>query len=89
MLPNGNILTNTAQFFVLLLHPEFGAQRALIPMSSTQLKKARKWLTQAQSMTAKGKNGIYILPLMSQVYTLSTVPEQNDKGNWFGWDIST
>jgi hypothetical protein len=57
-------------------------------MSSTQLKKGRKWLTQAQSMTAKGKNGIYVLPLMSQVYTVKTTPEKNDKGNWFGWDIS-
>jgi hypothetical protein len=70
-----------------MLHPELGAQRALITMSSTQLKKGRKWLTQAQSMTAKGKKGVYILPLMSQVYKLSTVSEQNDKGNWFGWEI--
>jgi hypothetical protein len=88
MLPNGNILTNTSQFFVLMLHPQFGAQRVLMTMSSTQLKKGRKWLTQAQSMTAKGKNGIYVLPLMSQVYTVKTTPEKNDKGNWFGWDIS-
>jgi|TARA_R100000995_G_C3482890_1_gene125164 hypothetical protein len=87
VLPNGNLLTNTSQFFVLMLHPELGAQRALITMSSTQLKKGRKWLTQAQSMTAKGKKGVYILPLMSQVYKLSTVSEQNDKGNWFGWEI--
>ena len=28
------------------------------------------------------------LPLMSQVYSLKTVEEKNDKGNWFGWDIS-
>ncbi len=88
VLPNGNYLANTAQFFVLLLHPELGPQRALITMTSTQLKKARKWMTQAQSLTAKGKNGMYTLPLMSQVYTLTTVQEQNDKGTWFGWEIS-
>jgi len=88
MLPNGNYLSNTAQFFVLMLHPELGAQRALIAMSSTQLKKARKWMTQAQSLTAKGKNGTYTLPLMSQVYRLTTVQEQNDKGTWYGWEVS-
>jgi len=88
MLPNGNYLSNTAQFFVLMLHPELGPQRALITMSSTQLKKARKWLTQAQSLTAKGANGTYTLPLMSQVYKLTTVPEQNDKGNWYGWEVT-
>jgi len=87
VLPNGNYLSNTAQFFVLMLHPELGAQRALITMTSTQLKKARKWLTQAQSLTAKGKNGVYILPLMSQVYRLTTTQEQNDKGTWFGWEV--
>ena len=88
VLPNGNLLTNTSQFFVLMLHPKFGIQRVLMTMSSTQLKKARKWFTQAQSMTAKGKNGVYVLPLMSQVYSVKTTPEKNDKGNWFGWDIS-
>ena len=88
VLPNGNILTNTAQFFVLLLHPELGPQRALITMPSTQLKKSRKWLSQMQSLTAKGKNGVFVLPMMSQIYNLTTVAESNDKGNWFGWEVS-
>ena len=88
VLPDGNLLSNTAQFFVLLLHPELGPQRALITMSSTQLKKARKWMPQAQSMTAQGKNGIYTLPLMSQGYKVGTVQEQNDKGTWFGFDVT-
>ena len=88
VLPNGNYLSNTAQFFVLFLHKTMGAQRALITMTSTQLKKSRKWLTQAQSITAKGANGVYTLPLMSQVYKLSTIPEQNDHGSWFGWEIN-
>lgn len=88
VLPNGNYLANTSHFFVLHLHPEMGAQRALITMTSTQLKKGRKWLTQAQGLTAKGKNGVYTLPLMSQIYKLTTVQEQNDKGTWFGWEIN-
>ena len=88
VLPNGNLLANTAQFFVLLLHPTMGAQRALITMSSTQLKKARKWMTQAQSLTAQGDDGVFVLPLMSQVYKVGTVQEQNDKGTWFGFDVT-
>ena len=88
LLPNGNQLTNTAQFFVLMLHPELGPQKALMTMASTQLKKGRKWLTQAQSLTAQGKNVLYTLPLMSQVYKVTSVPEQNDKGSWYGWEIA-
>jgi len=87
ILPNGNLLTNTAQFFVLMVHEELGPQRCLITMSSTQLKKARKWLTQMQSLQARGKNGMFTLPMMSQKYTLRTVEERNDKGSWFGWDV--
>jgi|TARA_R110000787_G_scaffold43799_5_gene107311 hypothetical protein len=87
VLPNGNYLANTAHFFAICLHETLGPQRSLITMTSTQLKKARKWITQAQGLTAKGKNGVYTLPLMSQVYTLTSVQEQNDKGTWFGWEI--
>ena len=71
-----------------MLHPELGPQKALMTMASTQLKKGRKWLTQAQSLTAQGKNGLYTLPLMSQVYKVTSVPEQNDKGSWYGWEIA-
>ena len=89
VLPNGNLLVNTAQFFVILMHPENGPQRCLITMTSTQLKKARKWTTQMQSLTATGKNGnLFTLPMMSQMYRLRTVEERNDKGSWFGWEIS-
>lgn len=87
ILPNGNLLTTTAQFFVLFIHDE-GVQPSLLSMTSTQLKKARKWLTQMQAMTAKGKNGPYTLPMFSHVYRIKTVAESNDKGDWFGYDIA-
>ena len=57
-------------------------------MSSTQLKKAKKWLTQAQSLMAEGKNGMFVLPLCSSVYKLVSVAEKNEKGNWFGFEVS-
>ena len=86
ILPNGNLLVPTMQFFVLFLHEE-GVQPSLLSMTSTQLKKGRKWLTQMQAMTAKGKNGTYTLPMFSHVYRVKTVAESNDKGDWFGYDI--
>ena len=87
VLPNGNLLTNTAQHFVMLVEGD-QYSRCLITMSSTQLKKSRRWLSQMNAMTAMGKNGPYTLPMMSQFYTLTTVPEQNDLGKWFGWAIA-
>jgi len=88
ILPNGNLLSKTAQWFVLLLHPENGAQRCLITMSSTQLKKSRSWVTTTRSIMGKGANGPFVMPIMSQVYRLKTTEERNDKGSWFGWDIA-
>lgn len=86
ILPNGNLLANTAQFFVLFLTEE-GAQRALVSMSSTQLKKARRWNAQMGSLTGMGSRGIYTLPSFGAIYRLTTVAESNDKGDWFGWDV--
>lgn len=89
VLENGNILENTAEFYVLLVDEDGSIKRCLITMTSTQLKKARKWLTQIQTTMGKGKDGrMFVMPMMSHVYNLSTVEERNDKGSWFGWEVS-
>lgn len=88
ILPNGNILTNTAEFYVLLLDKNGSRKRCLITMTSTQLKKARKWMTQIQTKSGETEDGrIYTLPMMSHIYTLTSVEERNDKGSWFGWEV--
>ena len=35
-----------------------------------------------------GKNGLFTPPTYSHIYNLKTVQMSNDKGTWFGWDIS-
>ena len=40
-----------------------------------------------QSVKMSGKNGMFVPPIYSQVYRLSTVAESNDKGKWYGWEI--
>jgi|TARA_R100000084_G_C4643679_1_gene145365 hypothetical protein len=89
ILPNGNQLTATAQFFVFLVKENAidSPERAMLPMASTQLKKARKWLSQMQGLTGEGKNGRYVLPMMSQLYRVKTHMEQKGEHTWFGYDI--
>ena len=88
ILPNGNQLVSTAQFFIFLKENALDApERAMLPMASTQLKKARKWLSQMQGLTAEGKNGRYVLPMMSQLYRVKTHMEQKGEHTWFGYDI--
>ena len=40
------------------------------------------------SIKMKGKNGLFTPPTYSHIYTLKTVQMSNDKGTWFGWDVS-
>ena len=85
-LPNGNYLDNTASHFVLTLGEN--PQTALISMKSTQLKVSRKWNSMMMGIKMQGKNGLFTPPTYSHIYKLSTVQMSNDKGTWFGWDVS-
>ena len=85
-LPNGNYLDNTASHFVLTLGDT--PSTALISMKSTQLKVSRKWNSMMMGIKMQGKNGLFTPPTYSHIYQLSTVQMSNDKGTWFGWDVS-
>ena len=88
VLKNGNYLANTAQHYVLLLSPLYGPTQALVSMTSTQLKKSRRWNTQMVSQTIKlNEGGIKPMPSFSSAYNLSTCPETNQHGTWFGYEI--
>ena len=61
---------------------------ALISMKATQLKVSRKWNSMMMGIKMQGKNGLFTPPTYSHIYNLKTVQMSNDKGTWFGWDVS-
>lgn len=83
VLPSGNILTDTRNHFVLIVKPDGTYEPAFFPLSSTQIKKSKRWMTMMQNI----RIGKHIAPMFSQLYKLTTVPESNDKGSWFGVKI--
>jgi len=85
-LPNGNYLENTASHFVVLIGKN--PSTALISMKATQLKISRKWNSIMMGIKMQGKNGLFTPPTYSHIYKLRTVQQSNDKGTWFGWDVS-
>ena len=85
-LPNGNYLENTANHFVILMGKS--PSTALISMKATQLKVSRKWNSMMMGIKLQGKNGLFTPPTYSHIYKLKTVQMSNDKGTWFGWDVS-
>jgi len=85
-LANGNYLENTVSHFVVLLGKT--PTTALISMKATQLKISRKWNSMMMGIKMQGKDGLFTPPTYSHIYKLRTVQQSNDKGTWFGWDVS-
>jgi hypothetical protein len=47
-----------------------------------------KWNSMMMGIKMQGKNGLFTPPTYSHIYKLKTVQMSNDKGTWFGWDVS-
>jgi len=85
-LPNGNYIEKTASHFVIILGDT--SSTALISMKSTQLKISRKWNSMMSGLKLKGKDGLFTPASFSHIYRLKTTQLSNDKGTWFGWEVS-
>jgi len=85
-LPNGNYISETAQFFGLNLTAD--ARRCFIPMASTMLKRARRWMTLATGEKLTRADGSkFTPPLFYRTYQLTTVEDGNAQGDWHSWKI--
>lgn len=88
VLRNGNVLVTTAYFAVRVIPDEGDSYRAVIGLSSTQLKKGRQWLNMSSSLKlTNGRGERFTPPMFSHEYHLTTGPESNAKGSWYGWKI--
>ena len=85
-LPNGNYIEKTASHFVIINGDS--PSTALISMKSTQLKISRKWNSMMSGIKLKGQNGLFTPASFSHIYRLKTTQMSNDKGTWFGWEVS-
>jgi hypothetical protein len=93
-LENGNHLVDTRSFYVLTSSDatEDAAANvapAMISMASTQIKKAKNWMSMITGYAPPGmKPRVNGYPGWFAVYSLSSVMEQNEKGKWWGWKIN-
>jgi hypothetical protein len=87
VLSNGNLIVTTSYHYVLVL-TEGGYERAVMAMSSTQLKKSRRWLGQMMSLQVKIGDKSFTPPPFSHSYHVGTGMETKDTNSWFGWIIN-
>ena len=89
VMPNGNHLVDTRVHYALLV-ANGEAEPVVFTMTSTQIKKSRKWMTVMRQLRMERPDGSFFNPPMfSHQYNLTTVPESNDQGAWMGWKITT
>jgi hypothetical protein len=87
VLPNGNYIAETATYYVLNLTAN--RRRSFIPMTSTQLKHARRWTTLLISERLKRPDGTEFQPPMwYRSWNVSTVEEKNNDGAWKSWKFT-
>lgn len=89
ILPNGNQLVDTRNHYVILVNEDGSTTPAIITFSSTQMKKSRQWMSMMQQKRVVIGGVPKQAPMFANAYELTTVPEANDKGSWFGWRIGS
>lgn len=87
ILPNGNSIVATGYHYCMLVNEDGTFERVVISLTSTQLKKSKKWLSIAMGIMIKVGEKMIRPPMFSQIYEVTSVPESNDKGQWSGWNI--
>ena len=89
--PAGNEIVTTGEFFAFAVDPDNnGAYTPVIlSMTKTQLKKARQLNYQIREfrIPRPDGNGVYNPPIYARAFLFTTAPENNKKGDWFGWVI--
>jgi hypothetical protein len=82
VLPNGDVIAETATWFVLL-RVGYEWRRCFLPFSSTGLKVSRKWLSILRAEKLLGKSGLFTPPLFYRPWHLGVKEETNDQGDWY------
>ncbi len=76
MRPNGNVIQDTREFYVLV-----GDQPYVLPCTGTKHSFARQWQTMFHQFRHPKTNEV--MPSFARKYRLTTVPSQNALGKWF------
>jgi hypothetical protein len=88
ILDNGNFMADTRYHFILVMKEDGAFEPVVLSLTSTQIKKSKNWMTQMNNLKIKGSKGMFTPATFSHKYTITSVGESNDKGNWKGWKFS-
>lgn len=87
---DGDLLKDTRNHFVLVQNASNSSEwkPALISLSSTQIRKSKRWMSLIQGIEMRDANGKpFTPPSFSHIYRIKTVKEENHQGSWWGVEI--
>lgn len=86
--PNGNDLVETFYVYGIALDEDNNPFQAVIPYTSTKIKRYRTWMTTARDIRINLPDGSRISPpLFAHRYLLKTIKEKNNMGEFFNMTI--
>ena len=84
ILPNGNLIQETATYFVLNLSA--GGRRSFIPLAATQIRSSRRWMTLITAEKIKRADGSeFTPPIYYRSWKATPLSASNAKGTWWTW----
>lgn len=90
LLPNGNLLVETNQHYVLMLREDGGFEAAVVPMASTQLRTSRTWNTLIKKVMLQKSDGTPFNPASFYCqYKLTTKGRQKDTHSWYVYNVES
>lgn len=88
VLPNGNVIVET-KYFCGFAEVDGRPRPGIIALKSTQLKKAKHWLSLLKAQRGKTADGTeYEMPAFASRFALTTALEKHEKGEAYGWVIA-
>lgn len=81
-------IAHVANYYVVVVR-ESSVTPAILTLSGTEYKKSRQWATLISAPDYLKSDGSYITPPpFYKSYHITTIPESNDAGDWFGFRIN-
>ena len=86
-LQNGNYILTVHQNFVIIVGEDGSAETALVSMSGSQGKIARKWQSLQLSQTMTDEQGSFTPASFSHAYKVTSVLNSGKGNQWYGFSI--
>jgi hypothetical protein len=88
-LENGNYILTVHQNFVIIVGDDGKMETALISMSGSQGKVARKWQSLQMSQTMKDEQGSFTPASFAFIYRLTSVLNSGKGNQWYGFAVQS